>query len=105
MPKRHRDTFLDIIERDLKQPEPAVFGLITPVPSGLFGGCPRTGLLWALECLGWKHLGRVTLLLARLSEIAIDDNWGNKPIASLGALYRSWIPQTAALLSERMQKP
>jgi hypothetical protein len=31
----------------------------------------------------------------------IDDNWANKPIASLQAIYRSWMPQTAASLQER----
>ena len=95
------DDFLELLEADLEKPEPAVFDLLKPVPSGLFGGCPRTGLLWALECLGWKHLGRVSPILARLSEVAIDDNWANKPIASLEALYRWWLPRTVAPVAER----
>ena len=96
-------TFLTLIEADLQEPEPAVFGLLKPAESGPFGRCLRTGLLWALECLAWNHLGRVSLILARLSTIAIDDNWANKPIGSLEALYRSWSPQTTASLPERMQ--
>ena len=95
--------FLTLIEADLQEPEPAVFGLLKPADSGPFGRCLRTGLLWALECLAWNHLGRVSLILARLSTIAIDDNWVNKPIASLEALYRSWLPQTTASLAERTQ--
>ena len=96
-------TFLTLIDADLQEPEPAVFGLLKPADSGPFGRCLRTGLLWALECLAWNHLDRVSLILARLSTIAIDDNWANKPIGSLESLYRSWLPQTAASPAERMQ--
>ncbi len=97
------NAFLKLIESDLKTPDPAVFGLLTPVDSSLFGRCLRTGLLWALEGLAWTNLGRVSLVLARLSTIPIDDNWANKPIASLGAIYRSWLPRTAASLADRMR--
>ncbi len=97
------ELFLRLIEEDLRQPEPVVLGLLKPVEGGLFGSPTRTGLLWALECLAWKHLGRVSLILAQLSRTAINDNWINKPINSLQAVYRSWLPQTAALLQDRMQ--
>lgn len=98
------DTFLQLIETDLRQSEPAVFGLLKPIEGGPFGpGQQRSGLLWALECLGWRHLGRVSKILARLAEFPIDDNWANRPIASLEALYRSWLPQTSAPLDERMR--
>ncbi len=94
-------TFLTLIEADLQQPEPAVFGLLKPVDSGPFARCLRTGLLWALEGLAWNNLGRVSLILAQMSTIAIDDNWTNKPIGSLQSLYRAWLPRTAASLAER----
>ena len=97
------DEFLGLMEEDLQQPQPVVLGLLKPVESGAFDRCLRTGLLWALECLAWKHLGRVSAILALLSRTAIDDNWVNKPNASLDAIYRSWMPQTAAPLRERMQ--
>ena len=98
------DTFLNLIDADLREPESAIFHLLKPFKSDPFGGGqPRTGLLWALEGLGWRYLGRVSVILARLSTIPIDDNLANRPIASLGALYRSWLPRTAASLSERMQ--
>ena len=98
------DTFLKVIEADLQKSQPAVIGLLKPVERDSFGGGqPRTGLLWALEGLGWKHLGRVSVILARLSTIPIDDNLANRPIASLGALYRSWLPRTAASLADRIQ--
>lgn len=97
------DAFLGIIEADLNTVEPVVLGLLKPASTGAFGSCPRTGLLWALECLGWKpqNLARVTAVLAQLSRTTINDNWMNKPIRSLDAIFRSSMPQTAASLEER----
>ena len=100
------DEFLRILEEDLGRPEPIVVGLLKPVESverDLLISPARTGLLWALECLAWKHLGRVSLILAQLSGTIINDNWLNKPISSLYATYRSWLPQTAASLEERIK--
>lgn len=96
------DEFLNLFEADLQEADPVVLGLLKPADS-LFDRTPRTGLLWALECLAWQHLDRVNLLLGRLSRTHIDDNVNNKPIASLGAIYRAWMPQTAASLEERIR--
>lgn len=99
------DEFLSIIERDLNSETPAVFGLLRPVSSGVFGSSPsRTGLLWALEGLAWapNTLPRVAFILARLAQIEINDNWVNKPAHSLGSIFRSWMPQTAASLEDRI---
>jgi len=96
--------FLRIIEEDLQSPAPHVYALMKPADSGLFGGgCPRTGLLWALENLAWApdRLTRVCKVLAKLTERKITDNWQNKPGNSLGSIFRSWMPQTAASLDER----
>lgn len=98
------DMFLDLLDADLKNNNPLVLTLMQPADTGLLGGgCPRTGLLWALEGLAWNpaRLVRVALILARLSEKQIDDNWANKPEASLKAILRSWMPQTAADMSQR----
>lgn len=97
------ETFLSLLETDLKTPEPVVLGLLKPASTGIFGSCPRTGLLWGLECLAWKpqRLPRVVSILAQLSQTKINDNWANKPIGSLEAIFRSWMPQTAASLEER----
>ncbi len=95
------EAVLKLIEDDLRAGSPIVMGLLKPVDTGLFSGCPRTGLLWALESLAWKHLARVNMILGRLSRTAIDDNWVHKPIHSLKAIYRSWMPQTAATLEDR----
>ncbi len=99
------ETFLSIIEKDLQSNEPAALNLLRPVDSGIFGSSPsRTGLLWALESLAWnpETLTRVALILARLSEIEINDNWVNKPINSLKSIFRSWMPQTAANHDQRI---
>jgi hypothetical protein len=98
------DQFLDILESDLDSDDPKILALLTPASSQLFGGgCPRSGLLWALELLAWKpeRLVRVASLLARLSKPKIDDNWINKPENSLKSLFRSWMPQTAANVEQR----
>lgn len=100
------DEILQIIEEDLTSPTPVIFGLLKPVDRGSFGVSPsRTGLLWALECLAWKpqNLSRVSLILSQLSRPKIDDNWINKPEASLQAIFRSWMPQTAATLEQRIK--
>jgi addiction module HigA family antidote len=96
--------FLRIIEEDLRTAEPQIYALMKPAATALFGGgCPRTGLLWALENLAWKpeQLLRVSKILAKLAEPKITDNWANKPDNSLRSIFRSWMPQTAASLDER----
>ncbi len=98
------EVFLEIVEEDLRQSEPVVFGLLQSAGSGpLGGGCPRSGFLWALECLAWKYVTRVSLILAKLSRTVIDDNWLNKPVASLQAIFRPRFPRTAAPLPDRKQ--
>jgi len=98
------DEFLRILEEDLQMPAPLIDALMKPADTSPFGsGCPRTGLLWALEGLAWKpdQLLRVSLILAKLAERKITDNWANKPDNSLKSIYRSWMPQTAASLADR----
>jgi len=97
------NTFLSLIEEDLQSPDAQIFSLMKPVENGVMGSCPRTGLLWALESLAWKpeQLYRVCSILAKLSKRKLEDNWANKPENSLFSIFRSWIPQTAANLSQR----
>ena len=51
----------------------------------------RTGLLWALEGLAWnpETFPRVVKALGRLAEVKISNNWANKPIGSLGSIFRA----------------
>jgi addiction module HigA family antidote len=99
------EEFLSIIEADLRQPAPETYGLMRPAGTGFFGGCPRTGLLWALEGLAWSPvtMPRAALILAQLSQIEINDNWTNRPANSLEAIFRAWMPQTAASHEVRLK--
>ncbi len=99
------DEFLSILERDLKSDAPASMGLMRPVNNSDFFSSPsRTGLLWALEELAWNPdtLTRTALILARLANVEINDNWVNKPINSLESVFRAWMPQTAASHEQRV---
>ncbi len=97
------DEFLTLLEADLNRSKPAVQELLRPVEASVFAGCPRSGLLWALECLAWSpsSLTRVVSLLGKLSRTKIDDNYVNKPINSLRAVFQPSGPQTAALPCQR----
>jgi hypothetical protein len=98
--------FLSAVEKSLRLPDAPVTKLLTESSTSGFGGrCWHAGLLWALETLAWAPnlLARVALLLAQLSHVPIQGNWGNKPSASLFGLFRSWLPQTAAGLPERIK--
>ena len=96
--------FLEVIEDDLLRDEPTVLELMKPVDTGIFGGgCSRSGILWALECLAWSPelLPRVVEVLARLSCRKIEDNWVAKPWNTLLSLFRYWMPETAASVEQR----
>ena len=99
------DAFLTLLEEDLKRPEPVLRTLLKPVGASLFASPVRTGVLWALERLAWNptYLMRVVLVLADLSRTKIDDNLVNRPTNSLAAIFRSWLPQTAAPLDDRIR--
>ena len=99
------EEFLALLEADLKRPKPVLQELLKPVGPRFFDHPARSGSLWALERLAWNPqiLMRVVLILARLSEKEIDDNWTNKPINSLSAIFRSWLPQTAAPPDDRIK--
>ncbi len=97
------DTFLSIIEDDLKSENSQIAVLFAPADTGMFGDCPRSGMLRALESLAWKpeRLVRVTFILAKLCAWQIDDNWADKPMGTLKTIFWFPMPQTAASLDQR----
>ena len=97
--------FLTLLEEDLGRPTPVLQELLKPAGAGVFDSPVRIGVLWALERLAWnpRTFPRVVRILARLSKTRIDDNWMNKPMNSLSAVFRSWLPQTAAPLDDRVK--
>lgn len=109
------DQFLDAVANGLSGPEPVLGRIFMDDERQMFGSSPHTGLLWGLEVLAWSvpHLGRVVDLLAQLdredpgSELRDEqDDSGrlaNRPLASLKAIFRSWLPETSASLEKRLQ--
>ena len=97
--------FLMAIEKSLTRPDAPVRALIEETRgSGFMERGWHTGLLWALETLAWapERLARVALILARLTETEVKGNWVNTPNNSLVNIFRSWLPQTAATVEERI---
>ena len=102
------ETFLSMFEMDVRQTAPVVRELLRWTGDGLTGSPLRTHLLWALESLAWnpKRFPRVVRVLAdicKMNEGEDGDNWTNKPVNTLSSLFRSWLPQTAATLDDRIQ--
>ena len=100
--------FLKAVEQSLSRPDTPVLSLFTEsiaASSPLGGGAWfYAHLLWALELLAWspRWMPRVASILARLSHVPLPDNWGNRPLKSLLGIFRSWMPQTAATLEQRI---
>jgi len=86
--------FLDCMEAELAQDDPAIGAIMGSVSGGVSGDCLRTDLLWALETLARDpaHVRRVAEILGDLCRFDVDDNWANKPFNSLLGLFRAWLP-------------
>ena len=98
--------FLTAIENSLSRPDSSICALIKETRgSALFGQCWHAGLLWALETLAWapEWLTRVSIVLARLTETEVKGNWVHAPNRSLVSIFRSWLPQTAATIEQRIK--
>ena len=98
--------FLTAVEKSLRLSDKPVTRLLSEsTTSGIGGRCWHAGLLWALETLAWAppQLARVALILAQLTRLPIQGNWGNTPGRSLYALFRAWLPKTAAGIGDRIQ--
>ena len=108
------DCFLDVVEVGLEQPEPVLAGLFANTGDAMFGSAYHTGLIHALEVLAWSpdHLGRVVPVLARLDAIDPESELRSehharggtrpRPLCALREVFRSWRPQTAATLDDRL---
>ena len=99
------DVFLTFVEDDLRKEQATVFQLFASGGDPLFSAQRHTGLLWALERLAWdpENLPRVIRILAKLCPVQLPSNLGNTPLATLGAIFRCWLPQTAATIDQRVQ--
>lgn len=89
--------FLDALDESLRRDD-GVAQLLSEEPSHAMGHAPHTGLLWALEILGWKDdlMPRVAHALAGLAEQDPGGTLSSRPLASLQALFDIVVPQTTA---------
>ena len=106
--------FLEAVEVGLEEPDTALSGLSGTDGDPLSGSHLHIGLVRALEVLAWSpdHLGRVAPLLARLDlldpESELRPSEGERgrvfprPLSTLKAIFRSWLPETSATLDERL---
>ncbi len=106
--------FVRAVEQGLQGPEPVLANLFAGSGMALFHPQGFRGLMVAMQVLAWcpDHFGLVVPLLARLdrldpaSEFREDnDGYGvsrPRPSSVLKAVFRSWLPETSASLSERL---
>ena len=98
------EEFLSIIEKDLEKENPNTQILMRLIDNPIYFGNPRIGLIWALEMLAWspKLLLRVVDILAKLCVLEPEDRSRNTAMQSLLSIFRSWMPQTAAPVEQRI---
>jgi len=97
------EIFMEAVETGLQGENPPVMELF--VEEGDMGGCPHSGLLWALESISWnlKYLARVVHILAKLARLDPGGRWTNRPSNTLREIFRDSLPQTKAPLDERLK--
>ncbi|WP_438035042.1 AAA family ATPase [Sorangium sp. So ce204] len=100
------ETFLVCVEASLREGDDGIARLLAEETR--FGPSPHTGLLWALETLGWDErlMPRVASVLARLAQydtkLERPGRMANRPEASLWQLLRIAMPQTRAAAQQRI---
>jgi len=97
--------FLSAIERSLDQGEEGVAHLLAEESGPLGGNSPHTGLLWALETLGWSEelMPRVADALARLTEHDSGGQLTSRPKSSLIQMLWAVDAQTNAPIEQQHQ--
>ena len=100
----HPDQFLSAVDAGLIEPEPTLLPLFEGDDGGLTSAPAHIGLLWALENVAWSPqlLQRASLALGRLATLDPGGRSSNRPINSLGDIFRPWLPQTSADLDQRL---
>ena len=108
------DCFVRAVEHGLQGPEPVLANLFAGSGKALFHPRGFRGLVSAMEVLAWSsdHFGFVVPLLARLDRLDTASEFrqgkdgheasGPRPSSVLKAVFRSWLPETGASLSERL---
>ena len=93
--------FIEYIEKDINKKDSIIKPLFVPIKKLHYIGSgyevAYTHILFALEMLAWmpEYLTRVSLILAQLTYISNESNYGNKPINSLLDIFRLCLPMTS----------
>ncbi|MGE0627775.1 MAG: hypothetical protein AB7O43_08100 [Hyphomicrobiaceae bacterium] len=98
--------FLSAVERSLAMNDRPIVALFTASDDdSYFARSYHVDLLWALELLAWapSRFMRIVRILAELSKLPLPDRLGNRPSESLLGLFRTWLPQTAAPIGQRIE--
>lgn len=97
------ESFLQSIESSMEGSDPSICQLF--IEQGMFCESRYPNLLWALETISWNlnYLSRVSLALARLSEVCLYGKYRNSPLKSLKEIYLGWVNNTSATHEERLQ--
>lgn len=104
------EVFLDALEGSLRDGDGGVMHLLAQEGAAGFGASPHTGLLWALETLGWSEsmMPRVASALAKLSEydehLERPGRLANRPSRSLAQILRIPRAQTRASGEQRIRE-
>ena len=98
-------SFLDAVEFSLAQDNSPVLGMFSETEDTLSSSSAHPSLLWALEGLAWSPqlLGRVTLILGKLTSLDPGGKISNRPINSLRTIFLLWRPHTYASLEKRLE--
>ncbi len=108
------DCFVRAVEHGLQGPEPVLANLFAGSGKALFQPRAFRGLVRAMEVLAWSpdHFGFVVPLLARLDRLDPESEFrqgnggyqasGPRPSTVLKAVFRSWLPETSASVTERL---
>lgn len=98
------DAFLAAIEQALAADPCPMLSLFRSDEGFLHASEYIADLLWALEILCWSadHVGRATLILARLAEIDPGGKMSNRPKETLARIFLPWRPQTFASAADRL---
>ncbi len=98
--------FLSSVERSLAKADRPIAALFaTSEDDDYFTRSYHVELLWALELLAWapSRFVRVVRILAQLAKLPLPERLGNRPSESLLGLFRTWLPQTAAPIEQRIE--
>ena len=100
------DAFLNAIERALGCEPSPMASLFRSDEGFMHANEYLADLLWSLEILCWSpdHVGRATLILARLAAVDPGGRISNRPKETLARIFLPWRPQTFASPSERIQQ-